>query len=185
MMRGSNCWNIIYSLHLPRSFISYHDVELSYKCWTVWSGKLKHPSGSKTSSSVSDEEGRNMRCNSARHKFPQRIILVWLENWLISCLPLLHPVFSSSWYICSGSLVSTLLYKKKKEKKEEVLVYLFFQLRKNTNSRVTPGKVDLCVWARLCRDWQNSGHSDPTENNWLISLQIVFLLYYFHDSSDL
>lgn len=35
---------------------------MSYTCRTVWSGKLKHPSGSKTSSSVSDEGGGNLCC---------------------------------------------------------------------------------------------------------------------------
>lgn len=35
---------------------------MSYKCWTVCSGKLKHPSGSKTSSSLSDEGGGNLHC---------------------------------------------------------------------------------------------------------------------------
>lgn len=39
---------------------SYFPVML-YKCWTVRSGKLKHPSGSPTSSSLSDEGGGNLR----------------------------------------------------------------------------------------------------------------------------
>lgn len=74
---------------------------MSYTCWTVWSGKLKHPSGSKTSSSLSDEGGGNLRCA------PE--IPIKDYTGVIGGLAYFLPSYTSLYFfsqsICSGLLV--------------------------------------------------------------------------------